>query len=79
MSLNTFDRAKAAQGFVPAGARPSCSNCLRVEKHEAQWRGQGGMSWRCMKGGFYVNALAICNEHKPATQVRDTNTKEMFS
>lgn len=79
MSFNTFDLAKVAQNFVPAGARPACSNCTLVRKDAANNKGFDGPSWRCGKGGFYTSAMAICAEHKPVAQERDTKTAEMFS
>lgn len=71
--------SKAAQGFQPAGARPACRNCTLVRQEAASHKGFDGPSWYCGKGGFYTNAMAICNEHKPVVQERDTRTKEMFS
>ena len=71
--------AKACQRFVPAGARPGCSNCTLVRNEAASHHGVNGPSWYCGKGGFYTSAMAICNDHKPVAQERDTNTKEMFS
>lgn len=70
--------AKACQHFVPANARPSCSNCTLVREEPSRWR-DGPPSWYCGKGGFYTSAMAICDEHTPAAQERDTKTKEMFS
>jgi hypothetical protein len=70
---------KAAQGWQPSSARPSCSNCTLVRRQEASHQGFNGPSFYCGKGGFYTSAMAICREHKPTTPVRDVNTKEMFS
>lgn len=71
--------AKACQHFVPANARPSCSNCTLVRKEAASHKGFDSSSWYCGKGAFYTSAMAICDDHKPAAQERDTKTKEMFS
>lgn len=60
MSLNTFDRAKMAQGFQPALARPRCMNC-----HNRSTAPVNG-GYQCMKGGFFVTAWAVCNAHQYA-------------
>lgn len=70
---------KATQGFQPAGARPSCSNCTLVRPEAGSHKNFNSPRWYCGKGGFYTSAMAICNDHKSATQERDTKTKEMFS
>jgi hypothetical protein len=62
MSLNTFDRAKLKQHFQPAMARPACRSCIQAS---------GALQpsgYRCMKGGFFVTAYAICDafERKPS-------------
>ena len=61
MTLNTFDRAKLNQKFQPALARTACRQCTHAS-------GQSVTSgYRCMKGGFFVTAYAICDlfERKP--------------
>jgi hypothetical protein len=68
MSLNTFDRAKAAQQFVPVDGRPGCGNCEFRSKYISSDFAPAQRSLQCMKGGFFVSALAICSEHEPRLQ-----------
>ena len=68
MSLNTFDWAKQRQQFVPANQRPCCRNCKQVKESIADRSPPfDTSSWRCMRGGFFVTALATCREHEPRT------------
>lgn len=70
--------AKATQGFLSAGARPSCRNCQLVayeftdrappaQKFANQAPPFEEASWYCKKGQFYTSAMAICNDHQPTT------------
>ncbi len=64
--LSTFDLAKQRQQFVRSSDRAGCSNCRHgkesVVERMPPW---DKSSWRCMKGGFFVTAFAICGEHDP--------------
>lgn len=74
MSLNTFDRAKVAQQFVPANQRPCCRNCKQAKESIADRSPTfDTSSWRCMRGGFFVTALATCSQHEPRNQPTKTN------
>ena len=56
--MNTFDLAKQRQHFEPALSRPACRMCVHA-------LGQSPASgYRCMRGGFFVTAYAICKDFK---------------
>lgn len=55
MSLNTFERAKVRQNFKQASTRPCCQQC----EHCHPLKPDSG--FRCMKGGFFVTAYAVCD------------------
>lgn len=58
--------SKAAQHFVPANQRPACKNCkFGSEQRADRMPPYDTATWRCTKGGFYVTALSICNDHIP--------------
>lgn len=58
--------SKAAQGFVAANARPSCCNCYHGDQQfNDRMPPYDTAGWRCKKGGFYVTARAVCNQHQP--------------
>lgn len=60
MSLNTFDRAKAAQNFLGASQRPACRMCA----HRSAGTAQGEGRFQCMKGGFFVSSYSICDAYQ---------------
>lgn len=61
MSANTFDLAKKRQGFIPAQSRPSCQGCAHVSR---MVHGTGNVGLQCMKGGFFVTPMGVCERHE---------------
>ena len=63
--MSNITVSKAAQGFVPANARPSCRNCKHGKQEFADRAPPfDTASWRCNKGGFFTTALATCSLHE---------------
>lgn len=61
MSANTFDLAKQRQNFIHAQQRPSCQGCAHVTR---MVHGTGNVGLQCMKGGFFVTAMSVCERHE---------------
>ena len=50
----------AAQGYIPAGRRDACCNCL-----DGQEQTEGLAPRWCSEGAFRVTAMGWCPKHTP--------------
>lgn len=53
MRLNSFQIAKASQGFIGANNRPACRNCKHLLPE----------TFMCGRGGFFTSSWAVCELH----------------
>ena len=68
--MSSIAVVKATQGFMPANQRPACRNCKHGNEQSQDRSDKFSLS--CKKGGFYVTALAVCDEHQPKREYLDS-------
>lgn len=66
MSGTNFAANKQRQGFVQSYQRTSCQSCSFVLRIE---HSNGGVGMQCGKGGFFVNAMGVCDDYARFTNV----------
>lgn len=66
MGFVLFTQKKASMGFMNANQRPCCRNCAHSQQVAPSHSSNDIHPWRCVRGGFGVTSLAVCNEHSPA-------------
>lgn len=72
MSAVNFAANKQLQGFVQSYQRPLCQSCSHVQRVE---HGNGSVGMQCGKGGFFVNAMGVCDQYDRFTNVPVTAAK----
>ena len=68
MGYVPFSDKKKAMGFLNAMQRPCCRNCFYGKQVTPSQSSNDIHPWRCVRGGFGVTSLAVCNEHRPAQE-----------
>lgn len=66
MGFLLFTQKKASMGYLNANHRPCCRNCAHSQQVTPSQSSNDIHPWRCVRGGFGVTSLAVCNEHSPA-------------
>ena len=66
MGFVLFTHKKASMGYRNANQRPCCRNCAHSQQVSPSHSSNDIHPWRCVRGGFGVTSLAVCNEHSPA-------------
>lgn len=60
--MGTIQGAKLGMGFRTASSRRACKNC-EYGKRLDSGRNPVEVEWNCEKGGFFVTAMAVCQQH----------------
>ena len=66
MGFVPIPQKKASMGYLNANQRPCCRTCAHSKQVSPSQSPNDIHPWRCVRGGFGVTSLAVCNEHSPA-------------
>lgn len=66
--MGSIQSRQMAIGYRTPGSRPSCGNCAHVEKRRVPTFLGDTTRWDCLRYGFQVMNLAVCNRHAPIPQ-----------
>ena len=66
--MGSIQSRQAAVGYQTANQRPSCRNCAHSQQVTPSQSSNDIHPWRCVRGGFGVTSLAVCNQHSSAQE-----------